>query len=127
MVNVNNIRFDDENFVDLMNQFCDQIEILHIENSTIENIARLFGSYEFQHLNKIEIRNCYCSITRIEMNLIDGFPSRLESLSIEDNQNLEIIDQDAFSKLKDLKYLSLFNNYAVAVLSFRISFQIKIS
>lgn len=106
---ISNIQLDVRNLDLFINKFRNQIEQLHIVNSSIENITKLFSEYHFQNLRQIIIWLVF-GTSRIEKKLIDGLPSTIPSLIIYHIENLREIDQDAFSHLKDLKYLDLHRN-----------------
>lgn len=83
---------------------CSQITKLKIKNSNSENISKLLSSHHFPNLLELEIE-C-CEISRIEKKLFGELPI-LQKLIICFCDNLEIIDEDAFSNLKQLVYLDL--------------------
>ena len=86
---------------------CNKIDKLKIWNSNSENISKLLSSHHFPNLLELEIK--FSEITRIEKKLFGELPM-LQKLIISSNKNLEIIDENAFSILKQLVHLDLSSN-----------------
>ena len=94
---------------DLFKNICIQLEELSIKfgNMDDESITKLLYGRNFPKISSLSI--CNSKITRLEKKLFDGFPM-LQSLKVSNNTELKTIDKDAFSDLKNLKYLHLKNN-----------------
>ena len=99
---------DDFNF-DVFKTICYQLEELSIKFQNIddESIAKLLCGHNFSNLLSLKVS--YSKITRLEKKLFDGFPM-LQSLNVSKNTELKTIDLNAFSNLKNLKYLHLKKN-----------------
>lgn len=99
----------DLNFDFFIKHFSNQIEKSRIMYFNSENITKQLSKYHFPNLIRLEITSC--DITRIEKKLFDGPQSMIQLLDINSNSDLEIIDHDAFSNMKQLVSLDLsFNN-----------------
>ena len=94
----------DSNFDLIMNTFCNRIEKFNMCSMNIESITKLLNEYHFQNLLQLEI--CFCDIIRIEKKFVDVLPPSIKNLHIF-RSNLQIIDHDAFSNLKQLVLLDL--------------------
>ena len=101
-----NAENEDLNF-EFFSSICGQIEELLIFSSKSENISKLLSSHNFPKLLSLMISQC--EITKIEKKLFDELPM-LEKLMINNNKDLRIIDEDAFSNLNKLVYLYLNKN-----------------
>lgn len=99
---------EDFNF-DLFNVLCNQLEIIGISGPNIDNefFAKLFNGRNFPYLSSLSISNT--RIAKLEKEMFDGF-RMLRDLSICFNEELRIIDHDAFSNLKQLDRLFVNKN-----------------
>ena len=105
-----NVKHKDLNFEyakTVCKTICNKIEKLRIWSSNSENISKLLSSCHFPNLLELEIK--FSEITRIEKKLFGELPM-LQKLIISNNKNLEIIDENAFSILKQLVHLDLSSN-----------------
>ena len=88
------------------------IRLLNIGN---EQITKLFDGHKFPYLETLEIidnpfnKTESNKITKLERKMFEGFP-KLKLLNISYNQELRIIDYDAFSSLTNLVDLQLIGN-----------------
>ena len=94
---------------ELLKNLCEHLQKLSICCSNIddEQISELFYGHKFPCLLKLTIESS--RITKLEKKLFDGFPM-LQSLNISYNEELRIIDYDAFSSLTNLVNLYLHDN-----------------
>lgn len=92
-----------------MKNLCDHLQKLSICFSNIDDkhITQLFNGHKFPCLLKLKIESN--RITKLEKKLFEGFP-KLQSLNISYNEELRIIDYDAFSSLTNLVNLYLHDN-----------------
>ena len=99
----------DFNF-DLFKNICNQMEELSIELYDIDykSLAKLFYGHQFPIMKTFTIYMCI-RLTKFEKKLFDGF-RMLQSLNITYNTQLQEIDRDAFSNLKQLTSLDLSSN-----------------
>lgn len=96
--------FNFELFKNLSNQL-DKLTLL-LPNFDYEVILKLFNGHNFSNLQFLVI--AHCNIRRVEKKLIEQFPS-LKNLGLI-KCNIETIEDDAFSHLKDLIILDLSDN-----------------
>lgn len=98
----------DENFnFQLFKSSCNQLEELSVcfDNDDEEIFFKLFDGHHFSNLLILDIG---CNIKRLNKKLLNYFPV-LRELSM-DECKLEMIEDDAFSNLKQLVRLDLSNN-----------------
>ena len=107
-IEICHIEIIDLNLHLFINRFCIQTEKLNLFRNKIENITELFNNYQFPNL--LELRISSSDFKRLEKKLFDKLSPMIQTLAINNNSNLRIIDQDAFSNLKQLVRLDLSNN-----------------
>ena len=93
---------------ELFKNLYNQINELHIciNNIDYEGLLKLLNEHTFHNLEILVISQC--NIKRLEKKFIEQFPSL--GIFRMSNCNLEIIENDAFSISKKLKYLDLSEN-----------------
>ena len=100
---------NDENlnldFIYLLYNYIKKLKIWFCNHA---NMIKLFSNLNFSKLEELEI--FFCDITRIESKMFNGSFPMLQQLCIHVNENLKIIDHDAFSNLRELKKLYLHSN-----------------
>ena len=80
---------------------------IEYENVDKDMIVELFNGHQFPNLSKLTISNS--EISKLEKKIFDGFPA-LETLIIERNYYLQLVDFDAFSDLTSLRSLKMSEN-----------------
>ena len=85
--------------------------MIGLSNIGNEQITKLFDGQIFPNLKSLKISlKIYSNlITKLEKKMFEGFPM-LKIFSISDNEELRIIDYDAFSSLTNLVDLQLIGN-----------------
>lgn len=96
------------NFDLFINEYCNELEIFEIRESSIENITWLLSNYYFPNLLLLTI-SC-CDFTRVEKKWFDSLQPMIPQLKLNFNYNLQKIDPDVFSNLKQLVSLDLSYN-----------------
>ena len=101
---------DDFNNFDIFRNICNRLEelLIKFKNMDDEIMSNLLYDCDFPNLSSFKITTS--KITRLEKKLFDRFNPMLEFLSVCHNDELRTIDKEAFSSLKNLKYLYLVSN-----------------
>ena len=93
----------------LFKKVCKHLKELSIslENIAKEEITELFYGLNFPYLDKLTIKKS--QLSKLKKKFFNGFP-KLQTLSINNNEELWRIDDNTFSSLKDLVHLDLSSN-----------------
>ena len=109
------LKFDESLFISFRNNYeyidfdlFNHIKKLKINDANNDHLVKLLSDKSFPNLEELEIM--FCDISRIENKIFNGSFQTLQKLTVKFNFDLEIIDHDAFSNLKELRHLVIYYN-----------------
>ena len=101
-----------ENFnVDLFKNLCNQLETLQFDLFKVDKkiLFKLFDGHYFPNLLSLALRNCN-NLERLEKEFFNRFRFPILRRLFIMNCNLEVIEKDAFSNIKNLEIVDLSGN-----------------
>ena len=102
---------EDFNF-DLVKNLCNQLEILQVKLMNVDKkilFDKLFDGHKFPNLLSLALFN-YKNLERLEKEFFNRFRFPILKGLFIINCNLEVIEKDAFSNLKNLEIVDLSEN-----------------